>query len=59
MKKINFKQLKQTAIQYESIVMNILSIYFEAHKFVRTNNFRKYLIIFLKIKLMAVPNYLV
>jgi CysZ protein len=45
MKKINFKQLKKTAIQYESIVMNILSIYFEAHKFVRTNNFRKYLII--------------
>ena len=44
--KVNLKiqKIKNTAIQYEVTVLKILSIYFDAHKFIRKNNFRKYLI---------------
>jgi CysZ protein len=42
---ISTQHIRKTAIQYETIVLQILSIYFDAHKFVRNNSFRKYLLV--------------
>jgi len=42
---LNIKRIKQTVIAYEAVVLQVLSIYFETHKFVRNNQFRKYLLV--------------
>lgn len=39
-----FKKLKNQLIQNEKTTIHCLSFYFEAHQFVRKNNFRKYII---------------
>ena len=43
-KKSVFRKLKNRLINYEKTALHCLSFYFEAHQFVRKNNFRKYII---------------
>lgn len=41
---MNWEILKSRAVEYELAALNSLSIYFDAHRFVRQNNLRKYLL---------------
>lgn len=42
---MNFIKLKNKFADYESAILSSLSIYFDAHRFVRKNNFTKYLLV--------------
>jgi len=42
---MNWLIFKSKAVEYETAVLSSLSIYFDAHKFVRKNNFIKYLFV--------------
>jgi CysZ protein len=42
---MNWTKIKNSAVEYESAALSSLSIYFDAHRFVRQNNLRKYLLV--------------
>ena len=42
---MNWMKIKNRAVEYELAALNSLSIYFDAHRFVRQNNLRKYLLV--------------
>lgn len=45
MLKINFRDIKQIVLQYENIAIDTLSIYFNAHQFIKKHNLKKYFLI--------------
>jgi CysZ protein len=44
MSKVTFASLKKAAGEYETIAINTLGIYFQAHQFVKTYSFKRYLL---------------
>ena len=42
---MNWTKIKKRAVDHESAALNSLSIYFDAHRFIRQNNLRKYLLV--------------